>query len=110
MRVSGMAAQLTATKGRDLRGLRSWRVRATSSLPVPLSPVMRTETLEGAMRSMRERISRMDGEVADEAAEDAGFAEAAAGDFKLDFGFALAGGVGEDGAQAGGVDGLLQKS
>jgi len=42
MSVSGIAAQLTATNGRDLRGLKSWSVRATSSLPVPLSPVMST--------------------------------------------------------------------
>ena len=46
---------------------------------------------------------------ADHGAEDAGLAQAAAGDFQLDCGIALAGGVGEDGAQAGGVDGLLQE-
>ena len=46
---------------------------------------------------------------ADEAAEDAGFAKAAAGDFELDFGFALAGGVGKSGAQSGSVNGFLQE-
>ena len=45
--VSGIAAQFTATNGRDLRGLRSCSVRATSSLPVPLSPVISTGTLDG---------------------------------------------------------------
>ena len=48
-------------------------------------------------------------ESADHGAEDAGFAQAAAGDFELDFGFALAGGVGEDVAEAGGVDGLEEE-
>jgi hypothetical protein len=37
--VAGTAAQLIATKGPSLRGLASWIARATSSLPVPLSPV-----------------------------------------------------------------------
>ena len=35
----GTAAQLTTTKGRSRRALRSCSMRATSSLPVPLSPV-----------------------------------------------------------------------
>ncbi len=46
---------------------------------------------------------------ADHGAEDAGFAEAAARHFKLDLGFALAGGVGQDGAQAGGVNRFLEE-
>ena len=46
--VSGIAAQLTATKGPRPRGDSSWSVRATSSLPVPLSPVMRTAAGVGA--------------------------------------------------------------
>ena len=33
-----MAAQLTATKGPLARAESSWSVRATSSLPVPVSP------------------------------------------------------------------------
>ena len=37
-----MAAQLMATKGLSLRGLLKWMARATSSLPVPDSPVSRT--------------------------------------------------------------------
>ena len=42
MSVSGMAAQLTATKGRSALRLERWRVRATSSLPVPDSPTTST--------------------------------------------------------------------
>ena len=45
---SGIAAQLTATKGPPFRGLNSCSVRAASSLPVPLSPVISTEAREGA--------------------------------------------------------------
>ena len=37
---SGMAPQLTATNGRSARRLLQWIARATSSLPVPLSPVI----------------------------------------------------------------------
>ena len=51
-----MAAQLTATKGLGRRGLSSCRVRATSSLPVPLSPVINTETLLGATRSIMAKV------------------------------------------------------
>jgi hypothetical protein len=40
--VSGNAAQLTAMNGFDGRALRSCSVRAISSLPVPLSPVIST--------------------------------------------------------------------
>ena len=61
------------------------------------------------MRSMRAKSSRICVGSADQAAHDAGFAQAAARDFKLDFGFAQAGGVGEDGAQARGVDWFLQE-
>ena len=37
-RSAGMAAQLTATQGFSLRGEWEWIARATTSLPVPLSP------------------------------------------------------------------------
>jgi len=40
--VSGIAATLTATKAWPRRSLRAWIARATSSLPVPLSPVIST--------------------------------------------------------------------
>src|SRR2546422_368639 len=51
MSVSGIAPQLTDTNGPLRRGLSSWNARATSSLPVPLSPVTRTvESLSAALR------------------------------------------------------------
>ncbi len=37
-----MAAQFMGTKGADFRELREWIALATSSFPVPDSPVMRT--------------------------------------------------------------------
>ena len=40
-RFSGSAAQLTETKGASRRGERAWTALATSSLPVPLSPLTR---------------------------------------------------------------------
>ena len=43
MRASGMAPQLMTTKGPVARLLRRWISWAMSSLPVPVSPVMRTE-------------------------------------------------------------------
>jgi hypothetical protein len=47
------AAQLTGRKGAPARVLRRWSARATSSLPVPLSPVMRTVVRLGATFSTR---------------------------------------------------------
>ncbi len=44
IRFGEIAPQLTARKGRPRRRLRSCTVRATSSLPLPLSPVTRTVT------------------------------------------------------------------
>jgi hypothetical protein len=52
-RVSGIAAQLTATNGPFARGERSCSVRATSSLPVPLSPLISTAAGVGAATSIR---------------------------------------------------------
>ena len=43
-----MAAQLIFTKVRSRRGLQSWIARAMSSLPVPVSPLMRTVESVGA--------------------------------------------------------------
>ena len=42
-----MAEQLSAMKGLSLRGDRLWMARATTSLPVPLSPLMTTLAVEG---------------------------------------------------------------
>ena len=61
-RVSGSAAQLIATNGFSARSLRAWIMRATSSLPVPLSPVTSTEICEGATRDTRSSTRRAAGE------------------------------------------------
>jgi hypothetical protein len=50
---AGTAEQLMATKAASARGLRSCSARATSSFPVPLSPVMSTEMSAPAMRRTR---------------------------------------------------------
>ncbi len=47
-----MAPQLMPTNGLLPRGPALWRARATTSLPVPLSPVMRTGTSVSFTRSM----------------------------------------------------------
>ena len=107
--VSGMAAQLTATKGRALRGLRSCSVRATSSLPVPLSPVIehrhvgRRDLLDQAEDLAHRRRA------AHQRAQHAALAQPPPRHFQLDCGLALPRGVGQDGAQARGVHRLLQK-
>ncbi len=44
----GIAPQLSATKARGRRGELWWRALATSSLPVPDSPVIRTFIFVGA--------------------------------------------------------------
>ena len=61
IRSSGMAAQLTSTKGPDERRLRAWTARATSSLPVPFSPKISTRPLLGAAWVITARRSRMAG-------------------------------------------------
>ena len=47
-RVSGRAAQLTVTRLRRARSLQRWIAAANTSLPVPLSPVIRIVALLGA--------------------------------------------------------------
>ena len=51
-RSGGMAAQLTATKGAPRRLPCSWMARATSSLPVPVSPVTSTVASLSTRRPM----------------------------------------------------------
>ena len=51
--------QFTETKGSWLRGEEKWMARATSSLPVPDSPVMSTVARLGPARSTRASMSRM---------------------------------------------------
>ena len=51
IRPSGIAPQLTETNGLSRRWLLKWIARATSSLPVPLSPVIMT--VEGLSAILR---------------------------------------------------------
>ena len=56
--------------GRRARGLLQWIARATSSLPVPLSPVINTFVPENwCSRSMSARIFRMKPAAADESGD-----------------------------------------
>jgi hypothetical protein len=52
IRSLGIAAQLMAMNGRSRRGLMRCTASAHNSLPVPLSPVMKTVALEEAALSM----------------------------------------------------------
>ena len=52
-----MAAQLTSTKGPDLRSLWAWMRRATTSFPVPFWPVIMTRASVGATLAIMPRIS-----------------------------------------------------
>ena len=54
-----MAAQLTLTNGRSRWALRWWMARATSSLPVPVSPVINTVLRVADTSSMRWITSAM---------------------------------------------------
>ena len=49
---SGSAAQSTTTNGRAVRALAPWIARATSSLPVPVSPSISTVVSSAAIRAM----------------------------------------------------------
>ena len=68
-RFSGIAAQLTAKKVFPARAERAWMARATSSLPVPDSPRIRTVEFVGAIFSTRRKTSRIGGAVADDRLE-----------------------------------------
>jgi len=59
MSSSGMAAQLTSTKGCDRRVDIVWMARATSSLPLPFSPWISTRPLDGAAVAIWSRSRRM---------------------------------------------------
>ena len=58
-----MAAQLTSTNGAAERALLAWSQRATSSLPVPFSPVMSTRASHGATLSISWRTCSISGEM-----------------------------------------------
>src|SRR5690242_18721753 len=51
-----MPPQFTATNGCLLRRLHVWIARATTSLPVPVSPVRRTDMSVGAIRAAHSTI------------------------------------------------------
>ena len=54
---------------RSRRGLRSWMARATSSLPVPVSPVISTLLFVGATRRMSSKTACIGGRAADQVLE-----------------------------------------
>ena len=58
-RSGGIAAQFSAMKGPALRAPTRWMVRATTSLPVPVSPVINTVASLSATRPMVFCTSRM---------------------------------------------------
>ena len=55
-----MAAQLILMSGFFFRGELRWMASATSSLPVPVSPVIRIVVVVGATRVIASKISRVD--------------------------------------------------
>src|SRR5688572_12328973 len=59
--VSGRPAQLTATNSLFCRGPSAWMARATTSLPTPLSPVIRTFASDRATRMTSSRSSSISG-------------------------------------------------
>ena len=60
-RFSGMALQLMATNGPFLCGLRRWSACATISLPVPLSPRIKTGAVVGATLRMKVKTACIGG-------------------------------------------------
>ena len=59
---SASAAQFTGRKGPSARSDSWWIARATSSLPVPVSPVTSTVASVGATRAMISKTARIDGD------------------------------------------------
>src|SRR6266404_4187930 len=57
-RPAGIAAQFTLTRLRLRRGLSSWIARAITSLPVPVSPAIKTVAFVGATASTSVRMER----------------------------------------------------
>ena len=66
MRFSGRAPQLIGTSGMSARRLWSCRARATSSLPVPVSPQIKTVEFVGATLAIMRRTASIGGDVADQ--------------------------------------------
>ncbi len=65
-RPSGNAPQLTRMNGPSARLEWRWSASATSSLPVPLSPTIKTGASVAAARPIALKTSRIDGALADE--------------------------------------------
>ena len=63
MREGGIAAQFTLTKACLARADRLWIALAISSLPVPVSPVIKTVESVGATFDTRDNTARKAGEV-----------------------------------------------
>ena len=61
---SGIAPVFTATKAREARGESACKVCATTSLPVPWSPVMRTFASDGPTREIVSMTACMEGALA----------------------------------------------
>jgi hypothetical protein len=57
MSSDGIAAQLTSTNASSCRGEASWSPRATSSLPVPFSPVISTRAAVGPTFAISSRTA-----------------------------------------------------
>ena len=68
-RSAGIEPELTVTKGAPERGECVWIARATSSLPVPLSPSTRIVERDGPARRTSSNTLRMPGGLADDAPE-----------------------------------------
>ncbi len=75
IKLSGIAEQLIATNGPPARGESLCTVRATISLPEPVSPVMSTEAELGAAISMMRITSCIGFELADQIRQPAGPAQ-----------------------------------
>ena len=69
IRPSGIAPQLTETNGLSRRWLLKWMARATSSLPVPLSPVIMAVAGLSAIFRMVSKTSTIRGALADDVLE-----------------------------------------
>ncbi len=105
----GMAPVLMGTKGLSLRGELAWMALAMSSLPVPLSPWMRTVERLGATWATRSKTFSMDLALAHDVGEVVALLEGALELQVLFFG-AMAGDGGADvGQQLLVVPGLLDE-
>ena len=69
IRLGGTAPQSKTTNGPRARGLASWIARASTSLPVPVSPISVSVTSLGARRSRSISTSTIAGDCATTAAE-----------------------------------------